>query len=135
MKGASSNVESIFSGVKRLLGDFAATMSPEILEMYVFIHYNMQYEFMRPTIEEIVEAYLKLYGAEARAEDIDDGESDEDEDGEDDADDADDDAGVAVAVAGAAAPAGADANAGPRQLSAEERARIQALLASGDVPA
>ena len=135
MKGASSNVESIFSGVKRLLGDFAATMSPEILEMYVFIHYNMQYEFMRPTIEEIVEAYLKLYGAEARAEDIDDGESDEDEDGEDDADDADDDAGVAVAVAGAAAPAGADANAGPHQLSAEERARIQAIsLAVGMFP-
>ena len=38
MKGASACVESVFSGVKRLLGDFAATMSPEILEMYVFVH-------------------------------------------------------------------------------------------------
>ena len=37
MKGASASVESVFSGVKRLLGDFAATMSPEVLELYVFI--------------------------------------------------------------------------------------------------
>ena len=96
MKGASSNVESIFSGVKRLLGDFAATMSPEILELYVFIHYNMQYDFMRPTVEEIVEAYLKLYGPEARAEDIDDGESDDGE-ADDEADEADDSEGVAGA--------------------------------------
>ena len=60
--------------VKRLLGDFAATMSPEILEMYmyVFVHYNWQYEFMRPSIAEIVEAYLKIYGPEARVEDLED---------------------------------------------------------------
>ena len=58
MKGASACVETVFSGVKRLLGDFAATMSPEILEMYVFVHYNWQYEFMRPTIAEIDAAYM-----------------------------------------------------------------------------
>ena len=40
MKGAASCVESVFSGVKRLLGDVAATISPELLELYVFIHYN-----------------------------------------------------------------------------------------------
>ena len=62
MKGASACVESVFSGVKRLLGDFTATMSSEILEMYVFVHYNWQYEFMRPTIKEIVDAYIKIYG-------------------------------------------------------------------------
>ena len=89
MKGASSNVESIFSGVKRLLGDFAATMSPDILEMYVFIHYNWQYEFMRPTIEEIVAAYLKVYGREPKQEDL---EEEEEEDGDDDDDDDDDNA-------------------------------------------
>ena len=37
-------------------------MGPELLEMYVFIHYNWQYEWMRPTIEEIVEAYVATYG-------------------------------------------------------------------------
>ena len=47
MKGASANVESVFSGVKRLLGDFAATMWPEILELYIFLHYNWQFDFMR----------------------------------------------------------------------------------------
>jgi len=122
MKGASSNVESIFSGVKRLLGDFAATMSPEVLEMYVFIHYNMQYDFMCPTVEEIVQAYLKLYGAEARVEDIDDGESDNEDDDDDDDDDDED---------VAAATAGANADGGPRELSGAERERIQAGLASG----
>jgi hypothetical protein len=70
MKGASACVESVFSGVKRLLGDFAATMSPEILEMYVFVHYNYQYEFMQPTIDEIVKAYIKAYGPEPLEEDL-----------------------------------------------------------------
>ena len=55
----SHHVESVFSGVKRLLGDFAATMSPEVLELYVFIHYNWQYDFMRPTIDEIVKTYIR----------------------------------------------------------------------------
>ena len=66
MKGASASVESVFSGVKRLIGDFAS----RVLELYVFIHYNWQYEFMRPSIDEIVKAYLKVYGAEAREEDL-----------------------------------------------------------------
>ena len=61
MKGASSNVEIVFSGVKRLLGDFAATMSPEILELYVFIHYKWQYDFMQPSIHMIVKTYLEVY--------------------------------------------------------------------------
>ena len=56
--------------MKRLLGDFAQRMSPEVLELYVFIHYNWQYEWMRPTIDEIVEAYTKMYGNDAREEDV-----------------------------------------------------------------
>ena len=82
MKGASSNVESIFSGVKRLLGDFAAKMSPAILELYVFIHYNWDYEFMRPTIEEIVESYLNIFGHELPVDDLDPNESDDEDEGE-----------------------------------------------------
>ena len=82
MKGAASCVESVFSGVKRLLGDFAATMSPEILTLYVFIHYNWQYEWMRPSIEEIVEAYIKAHGKEALPEDL-KADEEEEEDGGD----------------------------------------------------
>ena len=70
MKGASACVESVFSGVKRLLGDFSQRMSPEVLELYVFIHYNWQYEWMRPSIEEVVQAYIKVHGPNACEEDI-----------------------------------------------------------------
>ncbi|MDC0525959.1 hypothetical protein OAO87_03075 [bacterium] len=53
-------------------------------------HYNWQYEFMRPSIEEIVAAYTKIYGKEPLEEDVanksdgsdGDGEESEDEDGE-----------------------------------------------------
>ena len=78
-KGASSCVESVFSGVGRLLGDFAQRMSPEVLELYVFIHYNYQYLFMRPSIEEIVAAYIQLHGKEPTVEDIDESEPEDDE--------------------------------------------------------
>ena len=85
MKGASACVESVFSGVKRLLGGFAATMSPELLELYVFIHYNWQYDFMRPTIDEIVKAYLAEHGHDPKQEDLEPGaesaNEDEDEEG------------------------------------------------------
>ena len=85
MKGASACVESVFSGVKRLLGDFAQRMSPEVLALYVFIHYNWQYEWMRPTIDEIVAAYIKMYGNDALEEDVcGEHNSDEESEGEDD---------------------------------------------------
>ena len=70
MKGAAACVEPVFSGVKRLLGDFAATMSPDILELYVFIHYNWQYEWMQPSIDEIVNAYRAVHGSEAQEDDV-----------------------------------------------------------------
>ena len=84
MKGASACVESVFSGVKRLLGDFAATMSPEVLELYVFIYYNWQYQFMRPSVEEIVKVYLEIYGADATADDMYKSEEEAEESGEED---------------------------------------------------
>ena len=91
MKGASACVESVFSGVKRLLGDFAATMSPELLELYVFIHYNWQYEFMRPTIDEVVKAYLNEHGHEPEEDDMEPGtdsaDEDEEEEGEEEEED------------------------------------------------
>ena len=83
MKGAAACIESVFSGVKRLLGDFAATMSPEVLELYVFMYYNWQYAFMRPSIEEIVKTYLEIYGSKSEDQD-----SDEEEELEPDAEDA-----------------------------------------------
>ena len=64
-------------------------MSSEILELYVFIHYNWQYEFLRPSIEEIVKAYLATYGSEPFPEDLEEeelySEDEEDDDEEDEA--------------------------------------------------
>ena len=30
----------------------------------MFIHYNMRYDWMRPSTEEIVAAYIKTYGSD-----------------------------------------------------------------------
>ena len=65
-------------------GRYAKMMGPEILELYVFIHYNWQYDFMRPMTEEIVEAYLKLHGHELLPEDV-GSDSESEDDGGDDA--------------------------------------------------
>ena len=42
-------------------------------------HYNWQYEFMRPSVEEIVAAYTKIYGKDPLEEDLDDDDSDGDD--------------------------------------------------------
>ena len=34
------------------------------------LHYNYKYDWLRPTLEEIVDAYTKLYGKESRESDI-----------------------------------------------------------------
>ena len=49
-------------------------MHPDLLELYMFIHYNARYDWLRPTIEEIVAAYKAAYGSSARESDV---ESDE----------------------------------------------------------
>ena len=42
-------------------------------------HYNWQYEFMRPSIDEIVAAYTKIYGKDPLEEDLDDDDLDGDD--------------------------------------------------------
>jgi hypothetical protein len=37
---------------------------------YAFLHYNYKYDRLRPTLEEIVSAYMKVYGKESRESDI-----------------------------------------------------------------
>ena len=60
-KAASANVETIFSGAKRL-SDNATTMGDELLGAYVVNHANWTYEWMKPEVHDIVCAYLKEYG-------------------------------------------------------------------------
>ena len=77
-------------------------MSPEVLELYVFIHYNFSYEWLRPTTQEIVDAYVATYGSDALADDESDYESNDDEGDADDAAAADAPAADAPAAVGGA---------------------------------
>ena len=68
MKGASANVESVFSGAGGMAAK-ASTIGADLLGAYVFCHYNYLYPCLRPTLQEIVEAYQKLHGREAHESD------------------------------------------------------------------
>ena len=60
-KGASANVETIFSGAKQLT-DAANRLCDPNLEAYVKNHNNWQYEWLRPSIHDIVCAYYTAHG-------------------------------------------------------------------------
>jgi hypothetical protein len=68
-KVASANVETVFSGAGRISMK-SHCLCPQILSDYAFLHYNYKYDWLRPTLEEIVDAYTKLYGKESRESDI-----------------------------------------------------------------
>ena len=64
-------------------------LDPQLLSDYAFLHYNYKYDWLRPTLEEIVAAYTQLYGKESRESDIESNGSSgaeevEEEDGEED---------------------------------------------------
>ena len=66
-------------------------LGPQLLSDYAFLHYyNYKYDWLRPTLEEIVDSYTKLYGKESRESDIGSDESsaaeevEPEEDGEED---------------------------------------------------
>ena len=39
----------------------ARLMGPELLSSYSFLHYNHKYDWLRLTLDEIADAYKKLY--------------------------------------------------------------------------
>ena len=55
-KAASSNVETVFSGIGGMLAK-ATTMGPDLAANYTVLHHNFTYSFLEPTDEEVVEAY------------------------------------------------------------------------------
>ena len=88
-KVASANIETVFSGAGRI-SKKSRKLSPAILSDYAFCHYNYKYDWLRPTEQEIIAAYQKLYGKGkqnkvepvSESEDSDDeSSSDEEEDG------------------------------------------------------
>ena len=68
-KVASANVETVFSGAGRLSMN-SHCLGPQLLSDYAFLHCNYKYDWVRPTLEEIVDTYTKLYGKESRKSDI-----------------------------------------------------------------
>ena len=57
-KLASANVETVFSGAGRISAR-SQTMDPLLLSHYAFYHYNYKYDWLHPTLEEILKAYKK----------------------------------------------------------------------------
>ena len=45
-------------------------LGPQLLSDYALLHYNYKYDWLRPTLKEIVDTYTKLYGKESRESDI-----------------------------------------------------------------
>ena len=59
-------------------------MSPEVLEMYVMIHYNLTFDWLKPTVAQICEAYNKLYGKEPADSDLESSDDEDEADAEED---------------------------------------------------
>ena len=57
----------------------ARLMGPELLSSYSFLHYNHKYDWLRLTLDEIVDAYQKLYGPTAWESDCESMDEDSDQ--------------------------------------------------------
>ena len=64
-KVASANVEVVFSGAVRIIMK-SHCLDPQLLSDYAYLHYNYKYDWLRPKLEEIAAAYMRLYGKESR---------------------------------------------------------------------
>ena len=80
-KVASSNVETVFSGVGGMLQK-ATTLGGDLVESYTICHYQWLYEWLCPTDDEIAEAYQIVHGKEAHQSDEDSSDAEADEDGD-----------------------------------------------------
>ena len=65
-KVASANIETAFSGAGRI-SNKSRKLSPDILSGYAFCHYNYKYDWLRPSLDEIIKAYKTLSAREARS--------------------------------------------------------------------
>ena len=58
----------VFSGAGRI-SQKSRCLDPQLLIDYSLLHYNYKYDWLRPTLEEIVAAYMKLYEKESHDSD------------------------------------------------------------------
>ena len=78
-RAASASVETVYSGATKL-SDGSDSLADDVLAAYIFCHYNWKFEFLRPSIPEIVAEYLRVRGPETPQEEED--ADDEEEEGE-----------------------------------------------------
>ena len=76
-RAASASVETVYSGATKLSNE-ADSLGDDVLAAYVFNHHNWQFEFLRPTVAEIVAEYQKVHGHTAPVEE----ETDDENEGE-----------------------------------------------------
>ena len=61
-KSASTNVESVFSGAGNFM-EQGSTSGSTLLQRMIKLHYNWKYEFVRPTLKEVVDRYHEKFKA------------------------------------------------------------------------
>ena len=62
-RASSASVETVYSGATKL-SDGADQLADDVLAAYIYCHYNWGFEFLRPTISEIVAEYERVHGKE-----------------------------------------------------------------------
>ena len=60
----------MYSGATKL-SDGSDSLADDVLAAYIFCHYNWKFEFLRPSIPEIVAEYLRVRGPETPQEEED----------------------------------------------------------------
>ena len=68
-RASSASVESVYSGATKL-SDAADHLGDDVLAAYIFCHYNWGFDFLRPSIDEIVAEYKKMHGKEPPPEEL-----------------------------------------------------------------
>ena len=71
----------MFSGAGRISAK-SRTLSPTLLSDYAFCHYNYKYDWLRPSLDEIIKAYIRLFGKKAHESDAESDSEEEEEEEE-----------------------------------------------------
>jgi len=59
-RASSASVETVYSGATNM-SDKACQLGDNELAAYIFNHYNWKFDFLRLTVQEIVDEYLRVH--------------------------------------------------------------------------
>ena len=75
VKGASANCETVFSGAGAMAST-ANTLGSGVFGAKVWCHYNWQFLWLRPSVEEVASEYKSIFGKDAHLSDGESSDSD-----------------------------------------------------------